>query len=244
MLNILEMGMKEILDFKPTDIKRILIEQEIFHIFKVLNALWLYDYDALGEGRPGLHAELKSGRCSDGFLFSKIVLKHPNLRFIMAYQLVMRFNQLGIEKPKFVAGIPNGATNLGIDIANIMEIPVAEMIKEDGIIRMVTTFQPKDTILLVEDFCTRGTGFKESVKDIKLKQPEIIIIPFELVIINRGGLKKIQVDDSQFTILAAATHRINDWVPEECPLCKKGSKRIKPKAIDENWEIIMASQKK
>jgi len=243
MSKILEMSQGEIVFLDPEQINWQLSAQEILYIFKVLGGLWLYDYDAAKEGRVGLHAKLKSERCSDGFLYSKIVLKNSNIRTLMAKQLVSRFNELDLPKPDRVAGIPKGATKLGIDFARIMGVEIAEMAKEDGCIKMITTLKPNETLLLIEDFCTKGTGFKEAVRDIKSKQPDVIILPIEPVIINRGGFQEIQVDGiGSFKIIAAAEHRINDWDPSECPLCEMGSERIKPKAVEENWERIMTSQ--
>jgi len=237
------MDKKGLLNLKPVDVDRPLERQEILHIFTTLSGLWLYDYRAAQRGRVGLHAKLKSGRCSDGFLYSKIVLQNPNIRAIMARQLVFRFNELGLSKPDRAVGIPKGATELGIDVASIMGVKMAKMAKEDGHIKMITALKPGETLLLIEDFCTKGTGFSEAVRDIKSKQPDVKIMPIELVIVNRGGLKEIQVNDAEsFKIVAVAEHRINDWDPSECPLCKMGSKRIKPKATEDNWRIITTSQ--
>jgi len=98
-------------------------------------------------------------------------------------------------------------------------------------------------LLLDEDFCTKGTGFKEAVADILSRQPKTKILPLELVIINRGGLTAIAIEGvGEFQVVAVANHRVNDWPPPECPLCKMGSKPIKPKATDENWRLITTSQ--
>lgn len=209
----------------------------------MLNSFWAYDYEAAKQGRFGKHAELKSLNHSDGFFISRILLKEPNIRAIMANQLVMRFNERELSKPDWIVGIPDGATKLGKDVANLMGVRYAEMKKEDGRIVMVSKVEPGESLLLVEDFCTKGTGFTEAVKDIAVKNPAVKFIPLELVIINRGGLNEIVVDGvGAFDIVAAANHRVNDWVPVECPLCKMGSVAIKPKATDENWRDITTSQ--
>lgn len=221
-----------------------LSEEEIVYIAKTLGSYWEYDYEAAKQGRVGMHAELKSLRHSDGFFVSKILLQYPNIRETMAKQLVLRFNQLGIPKPDWVAGIPDGATELGQDVARIMDVRNAEMKKEEGRIILESSIAPGDSLLLVEDFCTRGTGLKEAALDILLKQPDIKFCPYELVIINRGGLKEIKVEEvgTPFQVVAVADHRVNDWEPGKCPLCDMGSTIIKPKATDENWCFITTSQ--
>jgi orotate phosphoribosyltransferase len=133
---------------------------------------------------------------------------------------------------------------LGQDVASFMYVSnIAEMKKENGRISMISVIAPDETLILVEDFCTRGTGFIEAVSEIVSKQPKVKILPYELVIINRGGLNEIEVKGiGTFKIVAVATHRVNDWDPSECPLCKMGSIPIKPKATDENWRDITTSQ--
>ena len=78
---------EELLMLDPVEVKGLLSSFEILHIFKAFNGFWSYDYEAAKEGRPGLHAELKSKQHSDGFLFSKAALRYFNICRIMAKQL-------------------------------------------------------------------------------------------------------------------------------------------------------------
>jgi len=186
-LNIFSMGREELIGFDPYSVKRLLAIEEILYIFKTLGGLWLYNYAARLAGKPGIHAELKSKRCSDGFLYSKEVLKYPNIRMIFAQQLVMRLQAFGITRPDYATGIPDGATDLGRDFASIAGANFAEMFKEDGVIKLETPIPKGSSLLLVEDFCTKGTGFKEAVKNILAVCPGVNIFPWELVLVNRGG---------------------------------------------------------
>ncbi len=228
---------------RPGDPSRLLTEKEVVYIATTLGAFWAYNYKALKKGKPGLHAELKSGLHSDGFFISKILLESWNMRVIMGDQIVLRLKQSGIARPDWVAGIPDGATELGKEVAQALGAKESLMKKEDGKIVLISSIGAGESLLLVEDFCTQGTGFKEAVGDIIAKQPKVRILPFEFVIINRGGLKEIAIDGlGVFKIVPVAEHRVQDWSPEDCPLCKVGSKPIKPKATDENWKLITTSQ--
>ena len=128
MLKIIGMPKDALLGLCPDSLKRpgsiqLLTEEEVVYIAETLGAFWKYDYEAAKCGKVGLHAELKSLLHSDGFFISRILLEQPNIRTIMADQQVMRFNQLGIPRPDWVAGIPDGATELGKDLARISLSP-------------------------------------------------------------------------------------------------------------------------
>lgn len=254
MLEIIGMTKEELLGLNSDSLKergsiRLLTEKEVVYIAEILGAFWKYDYEAAKQGKVGLHAELKSLLHSDGFFFSRILLEYQNIKTMIAGQQVMRFNRLGTFKPDWLAGIPDGATELGKEVARLLGVKTAGMRKEDGRIVLIDSIPAGETLLLVEDFCTRGKGFTEATLEILSKQPAVKILPYELVIINRGGLIEIEIPAEKTggskivaKVISAVNYRINDWEPAECPLCKIGSKPIKPKATDENWRLITTSQ--
>lgn len=245
MKNILEMGKDDLLALNPKGFAfRTLSTKEVIHIAKVLGAFWRYDYEAAKAGKPGKHALLKSGLHSDGFLVSKILLEPENIRLIMAIQLALRFSQHTIALPDYIVGIPDGATELAKKLGDLLGVGVALMNKSDGRITALTQFNLNNKLLIVEDFCTKGTGFKETVLEIKRKYPEVRIFPCELVIINRGGLKSIKVEGiGNFDIVSVANFRIQEWEEAKCPLCRDyGSVAIKPKVSEESWRDITTSQ--
>lgn len=144
----------------------------------------------------------------------------------------------------WVGGIPDGATLLGEEVRKEMGSPRhAELAKIDGRITLISQIPPDESLLLVEDFFTRGTGFKEAAENAIKDQPGIFIIPVDPVIINRGGLKKFEVEGlGSVSVVAIAERKVNDWESADCPLCKMGSVPIKPKITDENWQRLIASQ--
>lgn len=244
--NVLKMNKEEVLGLEPESFHNsFLTLSEIVHIAEVLGAFWRFDYKEADKGRQKYHAKLKSGKHSDGFFVSKIMLQYDNIRKIIANQMASRIYHLDSKfNCDWVCGIPDGATKLGEDLAESLKTKKAKMAKEDGKIKITTTIPAGDSLLLCEDFCTAGTGFKEAVNNIVSQNPDVNIIPLEPVIINRGGLTTIGVKGvNSFQILALADYRIKDWEPEECPLCHEyGSQAIKPKATDENWEKITEQQ--
>lgn len=242
-MEILKMGRQELLSLDPKDVRRWLTPEEVVHMAKTLEAFWTYDYEAAKQGKVGLHARLKSERHSDGFFVSRIMLHPWNILYVMARQIVMRLQAAGVPKPDYVAGIPDGATELGEVVTWMLSSKPARMSKTDGRIYLDTPLETDCSLLLVEDFCTRGTGFTEAVRVVKENHPSVYILPYDPVIINRGGLKEIVVEGvGIFKIVAVVENRIEDWEPAECPLCKLGSKPIKPKETEYNWQAITTSQ--
>jgi len=241
-MDIQSLNKEKLIALEPQKVDRELFPAEIIHIAKMLGAYWGYDYEAAKKGLVGLHAELKSKRHSDGFFVSKIMLKYSNICKIMADQMALRLQ--GIDPaPEWVAGIPDGATELGRDLARILNAKSAKMQKVDGKIQLLSEIPASESLLLCEDFCTKGTGFKEAVWNIKFKQSKIKFVFLEPVIINRGELDVVEVTGvGSFKIVPLSAYRVNDWAPEECPLCKIGSKAIKPKVSDDNWRAINSSQ--
>lgn len=243
MPDILKLDHEGIMALAPADVDRPLTVEEVLHIAISLGAFWTYNYEALKAGKPGLHALLKSERHSDGFFVSRILLEPGNILDIMAAQMVLKLTPSLIGFPDYVIGIPDGATKLGAKVAELLDANVGMMRKEDGHLVLDTRLAPFDTILLVEDFCTRGTGFTEAVQRILARHPDADIIPFNPVIINRGGLETITVDGVDIVrVLPIAERRIQDWEPSECPLCQAGSRAIKPKVSEESWYEITHSQ--
>jgi len=235
---------EQLIALDPKEVDFFINDEGIVYMAKTLDAYWQYDYAAAKKGKVGYHALLKSLRHSDGFFVSKIMLQHPNILEIMAMQLFYRYRYHQLMWPKWVAGIPEGAKKLGEKVAELMGVEFAEMEKVDGKIKIISQIPPHSTLLLVEDFCTKGTGFKEAVAEIKNQQPDVVILPYELVVLNRGGLAGIMVENvGQFLIVSSAYYPVDDWAPEACPLCKMGSIPIKPKETDENWNLITGSQK-
>ncbi|MCI0565315.1 MAG: hypothetical protein MN733_43170 [Nitrososphaera sp.] len=244
-ISICHMSREQLLTLTYKDTQYLLSAKEFEHIATVFGALWKYDYGAANKGRVGTHALLKSGRHSDTFYYFAKLLKSKNIRLIIACQMLYRLTKTHIIAPDYVIGVPNGATLLAGSIAEILEKPQALMEKNaDGGIILTTTIPPEAKILLVEDICTRGTGFTEAVREIKKKQPSVRILPYDPLIINRGGLGEILVKGvGTFKVVPIVQQMVNDWTKERCPICRKyNSMAVKPKVTDNDWQEFITSQ--
>lgn len=244
MLNILNMDKKQLLEVEPRYINKRLAATEILHVFRTLGGFWNYDYEAAYNRRAGYHALLKSGKHSDGFLNSHTVLQHDNWCMILAQQMVWMWESLKLNTPTQIVGVPTGATKLGLNMAFLMGTRGVKMEKERGKIQTLgKSIYPSVSTLLVEDFCTNGTGFTEAISLLKDSISLLYLLPYAPVIINRGGKRTIETEEGDFQIFPLADFKIEDWEEDECPLCQTyGSLPIKPKESEENWEILTHSQ--
>lgn len=263
-MELTDLNKAELTNLDPNDFMRVISIEEFFHILRTLDNLWFYDRDALKVGKVGYHAILKSELCSDGFVNLKVVLKqYPNIRKILAYQLklmILELVDLGrIKMPTYIAGVPDAATDLGDDVARMLGVKSAEAIKgAKGQILFLTKLAKGETLLLLEDICSKATGITETIVDIiTCKNADVnAIIPVEIVLLNRGGLKSFVVKEVEYEIFSAYTRHIEEWMPinasdelfekfpnvPPCPLCARNVPRIKPKESDDTWNLITTAQ--
>lgn len=57
------------------------------------------------------------------------------------------------------------------------------------------------------------------------------------VLVNRSGVKHLEGRE----IVSLIDREMPMWEPEDCPLCKEGSKALRPK-ITEHWERLVAGK--
>jgi len=243
-LNILEMNRAKLMTLPIWKVREPFSADEIFHIVDVFGASWSYDYEAAKRGKVGLHAKLKSGRHANRAFNSRVLFQAPNIRRIMACQIAMRLYGVLPQTPDYVAGIPNGATDLGKDLAWILSAKEAEMKKCNGKIHLVTNIG-LSSILFVDDFFSVGTGLREAVLQTHQSQPEANIVNCAPSILNLGEKNLIVVEDvGIFPIFSVADGKVQSWEKSKCVLCNEfGSKPIKFKETDENWTLLTTSQK-
>ncbi|MBM3272293.1 hypothetical protein FJY94_03410 [Candidatus Kaiserbacteria bacterium] len=235
----------QLLQLHIQDPQRLLTWQELAYVAYEFDAIWQYDEDAAREGRPGLHAELKSGKHSGVFFNMKALLEIPELRLLFAKQVALRIRLEHLaQMPTLIAGVPTAATELGKSVAAILGVPHLELAKEDGRIVVAQAIPDRASVMLIEDVCTRATGSTEAGHAIMAANPSARLFDRMAVVLNRGGLGKIDVGTAHLTIDAVVDHPIEDYDPARyCRYCEDfSSKAIKPKVTPGNWANIKTSQ--
>lgn len=238
-MDIKKMDLASLRALDPSDVQGILTSTTLRRIFEACDALWLHSGDPKAP-----HAELTSGRCSDGFVDVLRVLKHVNLCRIMAHQLLSRLrdhvsayqllSRLRDDDGRvdWVIGSDHAGATLSFAVASL--IPDAQHdFTEKGPDKTQVwkrfAIEPGEVVLQVEELVTT-TGTLQAVRDgIRAGNPTpVTFAPFVLALVHRSDVYEFEGSP----IVHLAHYDIKTWAPEECPLCAAGSERLRPK---QNW---------
>ncbi len=213
-----------------------LSKSQISGVFKRLNAGWVHD------GNPkNPHAVLTSGLCSNAYFNVSQIASNSIAMQVLAYNLSRKIvPRIGGEDivvvgsayagiiPSFMVALCLGARHM-----YTKKGPNGEMV-------WTGRFSiPKGAyVLQVEDLITT---FKttEAVRRVIIagnKNP-VKFYPFVATIVHRPAKLPTEYyfDEEKIEIISLLEKEVWAVPQEECPLCKKGSKRLKPK---EHWEEL------
>lgn len=202
-------------------------EKEILDIFAACDAAWIHGGDPK---KP--HAELTSGLCSNGFFDCLRVLKFPNLSEILASALADKINANISLPPDWVVGSAYAAITFSCDVAGFLyavhgftekdpanpkaqiwsrlKIPAGANVLQ--VEELITTLH---TVNAVRQAIEQGNG--ESVN----------FLPVVGTIIHRPP--KLPADYGERKVIALLEKEIWAVEQKDCPLCKAGSLRYRPK---------------
>ncbi len=218
--------------------------EEWIREYRRKDALWIHDGNM---SRP--HAKLASGKHSNGFFNSRLVIPDEVLLRDAATDLLKLFaRQSGdISKVHGVVGPQTGATKLAEFISDqIMAFNRGDCFyaspakSGDGAEKLMmfsdeeASLLPGQTVLLCEDVLT--TGGSVDLTAVAVERAGGVALPFILVLVNRSGLEEA----SGKKIVALIDRPMPMWEIEECPLCVAGSEAI-PAKDPENWKRLNAT---
>jgi len=202
-------------------------EPELREMLEAAEAFWIHDGNV---AHP--HAELTTGKCSDGFVDTLRALRFSNVCYIAAQALAKSIRDVYQGPIDWVIGSDHAGAVFSQNVAiwlnaqhdftekgtekaqewkrfKIKEGDVALQVEE-----LMTT---SDTFLRVREGIRRGNG------------SPVTFAPVAGVLIHRSSVQ--QIEDT--VIVPFAHYDIRVWDgPDVCPLCKAGSKRLRPK---QNW---------
>jgi len=172
------------------------------------------------------HFKLTSGVHSDTYIQCAQVMQHPEFMHNLCSELGKKFKGDDID---VIIGPAIG----GIIMAHVMARVLGPWVRaifterENGKMTLRRSFEIKEgeKVLVVEDVTTTGSSVREVMDIVKSREGKVVGVG---VLIDRSGGK---VD---FGIKAEKllTVDLKTYLPEECPLCKKGIPAAKPGSRD------------
>lgn len=212
-------------------------------VFEDLHAFWIHDGNLK---RP--HALLTSDVHSSGFFNGSLVIENPHLLMDACADLLEKSTVSALGKrPKGEENIPpylkvfgsaNGATDISFAFGYLLGCKRGFTEKANDLLGKkymeIKRFAVSslDIIVLVEDVITTGNTTRQSIHALEMAGLGNRNVWNEIfTLVNRSG---IQTLDGR-RIVSLVEEYMPTWTPEECPLCKAGSRAVRPKG---NWDAF------
>lgn len=232
-------NLKELLRFPASNATKQLAEtygtltqDSITHILQLCDALWLHSGDP-----DAPHAELTSGKCSNGFVDVLRALRYTNVCNILAYHMVhaIEATLYGENAPRsasleWVVGSDHAGAAFSHDVARWMgcQHDFTEKGGPDGKEQLWKRFAIREGegILQVEELMTTAGTLMAVREGIRKGNPNPVnFVPAVGVLVHRSDVYEIE----GAPVVYLAHYDISVWDPADCPLCARGSKRLRPK---------------
>lgn len=168
------------------------------------------------------HFKLTSGVHSDTYIQCAQVMQYPGFMHNLCSELGKKFRGDDID---VIVGPAIG----GIIMAHVMARVLGPWVRaifterENGKMTLRRSFEIKEgeKVLVVEDVTTTGSSVREVIDIVNSRQGKVVGVG---VLIDRSGGEV----DFGIKTEKLLTIDIKTYLPEECPLCKKGIPVVKP----------------
>lgn len=226
---------KRLLALRTCDFVHNLSEEKIMEFFYSCNAVWLHNGDPV---MP--HVELTTGLCSNGYFNCGNIAVYPNIWEILAVQLYKKLKP--VSEVDWVIGSSYSAITLSYDIAKLFGVKSGFPEKDPSdpkgkkMIWQGSKIRPGEKILQVEELITTFNTTLEVRRAVKIVNPYVEFLPVVGCIVYRPPKFPV-VTYNGLKVISLVEKEIWAVKPEECPLCKAGSKRLRAK---ENWQELTA----
>ena len=170
------------------------------------------------------HFRLSSGRHSDRYLQSALVMQYPAQAEKLCRALAEKVKPL---HPRFILSPAMGGLFVGHELARALGIRhlFTERNKETDAmeLRRGFTVEKGETFFAVEDIITTGKSVKESIQVVEALGAKAVGVG---CLIDRTGGESAQVFN--VPVVALASLKVESWEEKDCPLCKQGLPVVKP----------------
>lgn len=213
-----------------------LAQEVVLEWFKLFNACWIHNADPK---KP--HAELTSGMCSNGFFDCLRLLKYVNVSEVLAVQLAIKIRKkIGDKKIDWVIGSPMAGITFAYELARALSAKVSMFVEKDvdnpGKMLWKRMQVPQDvTVLQVEELITTAktlNAVQEAVD--QSNRTKVDWVPIIAALVHRP-VKLPHACYGEREVVALLEQEVWAVKPEDCPLCKQGSLRFRPKT---HWKKL------
>lgn len=168
------------------------------------------EYDALQTG----HFKLSSGRHSDVFVQTALVLCHPGIAERLGHELGARFAQAGAN---VVLGPAMGGVLIGHEIARFLGLPMLYAERVDGQLALRRGFRltSESRVLIAENTVTTGGSQKEAIDLARAHDADVVGVA---AICDRSPGVSFGVPFESLLRIHA-----DSWAADDCPMCRDGS---------------------
>lgn len=207
--------------------KHRMTELQLRDMLEAAEAFWMHDGNP---SRP--HAELTTGKCSDGFVDTLRALRFSNICYAAAQALAKNIQDAYDGPVDWVIGSDHAGAVFSQNVAIWLHAQHDFTEKGPEKAQDWKRFKIKEgeVVLQVEELMTTSDTFTRVRNGIRAGNGSpVTFAPVAGVLIHRSSVWQIE----ETKVVPFAHYDITVWDgPEVCPLCAKGSKRLRPK---QNW---------
>lgn len=173
-------------------------------------------YGALLEG----HFILSSGLHSDRYVQCALVLQHPRVAEQLCSEIAAKLRHVGAS---VVAAPALGGILVAHEVARALGVRALFTERQDGVMTLRRGFslRPGEPTLVVEDVITTGLSTRETIACVEQAGGKVVAAG--ALIDRSGGKADLGLPDAALLTLA-----IQNYKPDDCPLCKSGLAAVKP----------------
>jgi orotate phosphoribosyltransferase len=169
------------------------------------------------------HFLLSSGLHSDRYLQCALVLQQPDRAKELGAALAERLRELSPAAPDFVIAPALGGVLVSHEVARASGVRGLFAERKEGELTLRRGFEirPGERCYVVEDVVTTGGSTKETM-EVVVRSGGIVMAAGSLID-RTGGKADLGVPRTALAVLD-----IPAYSADQCPLCKAGSRAIKP----------------
>lgn len=210
---------------------RELKEAEISKLYEGEGAIWRYDG---GSDSRAPHAASTSGFCTDSYVNSDLVMRDPVNVQLLAFNLIVRLQARGRILPvDWIIGSAYGAIAFSYEVARQLGVRHG-IVKRDPSnptgLRWDGMIGAGKTVLRVEELVTTAGTAAKMEQAVLASNAPVRFLPDVATVFWRPPIGSSTA--GLIDIIPLVREGMMTWPRQDCPLCKRGSPRLRPK---QNW---------